>query len=431
MNLLITNTQEEQPYLILRCLRHETKRIVITVAEGNLYKRWAGISAWSRHVDKRYTVPDCSADWLAGRIEADNSPAEEAYIQRIEQICSKENIDTIFPSYDAEVFVFAKNKNRFSRQGITTVTPEFAALTRILDKSLTLQAAQKVGFPSPLSYTPSSREELLSAAEELAGPWVLKPRCNAHGANICLARDQDELETVFSQLSKSQKRPLLQEYIPAQTKRNYYLLVNPEFEIISLFSPRVHRFRRVGMRTPCAAVETTMEVPHIGEIRALVKELGIWGAMTVQSIVDERDGIPKLMEVNPRFGHNLWYRTEFGINEPLIYLRLAQGRPTGDIPSFPTGVLLLDPLWDVLHLLGQCMDQGKSWILARFKKQDSAEKPFAADSIPQLLHAFRAEYFSRTPRVTSPLNRGLFSDPLPPLTRICRTLLEAIGRRTS
>ncbi len=431
MNLLITNTQEEQPYLILRCLRPEANRIVITVSEGNLLKRWSGISAWSRHVSKRYTVTDCSADWRAGRIEADNTPAEETYVLRIEQICSQEKIDTIFPSYDPEVFVFAKNKERFSRQGITIVAPEYAALTRILDKSLTLQAAVTVGFPTPSSHTPSSRQDLVTAVAGMAAPWVLKPRCSAHGVDICLARDLGELESTFAQLSDTQEKPLLQEYIPARTKRNYYLLVSPEFEIVSLFSPRVHRYRRVGMRTPCAAVETTLEVPYTREVRALVRELGVWGAMTVQTIVDERDGIPKLMEVNPRFGHNLWYRTEFGINEPLIYLRLAQGRPTGEIPSFPEGVLLLDPLWDVLHLLGQCVDQGKAWLLAKFKKCKDAEKPFAADSIPQLFRAFRSEYFNRTARVTSPLNRGFFSDPLPPLVRICRTLLEAIRRRTS
>lgn len=431
MNLLITNTQEEQPYLILRCLRHEAERIVVTVSEGNLFKRWSGMSAWSRHVSKRYTVPDCSADWRAGRIEADNTPDEESYIQRIEQICSKEEIDTIFPSYDAEVFVFAKNKERFASQGITIVAPEYTALTRILDKSLTLQAADTVGFPCPSSHTPQNHQKLLSAVAGMSAPWVLKPRCNAHGVDICLARDLGELETTFAQLSDTQERPLLQEYIPARTKRNYYLLVSPEFEIVSLFSPRVHRYRRVGMRTPCASVETTLEVPYTKEVRALVRELGIWGAMTVQTIVDERDGIPKLMEINPRFGHNLWYRTEFGINEPLIYLRLAQGRPGGDIPSFPEGVLLLDPLWDVLHLLGQCLDQGKAWLLARFNKGESATKPYEADSIPQLLHAYRKEYFSRNPRVTSPLNRGFFSDPLPPVVRICRTLLEAIGRRAS
>jgi len=431
VNLLLTNTEEEQPYLILRCLRHEARRIVITVSEGSLLKRWQGIAAWSRHVNKRYTVPDCSADWRAGRIEADNTPAEEAYIQRIEQICRKEKIDTIFPSYDAEVFVFAKNKDRFNRQGITTVTPEFSALTRILDKSLTLEAAHKVGFPTPLSYIPTNHQELLSAASDLTAPWVLKPRCNAHGANICMVQDLPELNREFTRLSEIQERPLLQEFVPTRTKRNYYLLVNRDLEILSRLSPRVHRYRRVGVRTPCAAVESTLEAPYANEVNALVKELGIWGGMTVQSIVDARDGIPKLMEINPRFGHNMWYQSELGINAPLIYLRLAQGRPTGDIPSFPEGVLLLDPLWDVLHLLGQCLDQGKTWVRARFNKQESRQNAYEQDSIPQLLRAFRSEYFSRNRRVTSPLNRGFFSDPLPPLVRITRTLLEAIGRRTS
>ena len=431
MNLLVTNIREEQPYLILRCLRHEARRIVVTVDEGNLFRRWSGMSAWSRHVNKRYTVPDCSADWQAGRIEPDNTPAEETYVRRIEQICRTENIDTIFPSYDAEVFVFAKNKERFSRQGITTVTPEYSAIARLLDKSLTLQAAQKVGFPIPLSHTPSNREELHSAVAGLAAPWVLKPRCNAHGANICLTNDIVELEKMFTRLNSIQERPLLQEFITAQTKRNYYLLVSPELEVVSLFSPRVHRTRRISVRAPCAAVETTREVPFTREIRALVRELGAWGAMTVQTIVDERDGMPRLMEINPRFGHNLWYRTEMGINEPLIYLRLAQGRPAGDIPSFSEGVLLVDPLWDTLHLLGQCLDQGKTWLRTRFRNAESVPTTFEADSIPQLLRAFKAEYFSRRPRVTSPLNRGYFSDPLPPLVRILRTLLEAVGRRLS
>jgi len=76
MNLLITNTQEEKPPLILRGLRHEAKRIAVTVSEGNLFKRQSDISAWIR-------------------------------------------------------------------QGIITVTPEYSALTRILDKSLILKAADR------------------------------------------------------------------------------------------------------------------------------------------------------------------------------------------------------------------------------------------------------------------------------------------------
>lgn len=431
MNLLLTNTDEEQPYLILRALRQEADRIVVTVSEGNLLRRWWNTSACSRFVSKRYTAPDCSADWRAGRLGPDNTPGEERYIRRIEEICDLERIDVVFPSYDAEVFVFSKNKERLARRGVLAVVPDYDALTRILDKSLTLEAALKVGFPIPATRIPANLGELRRAGEEIPGPWVLKPRCNAHGANILMVDHREELEQAFTSLDQIQPRPLVQEYVPALTKRNYYLVVGPDGEVASLVSPRVHRYRRVGVRAPCAAVESTRDVPYETEVRALVKELGVWGGLTLQTIVDERDGAPKLMEINPRFGHNAWYQIELGVNAPLILLRLARGQDPGPIPDVPEGYLLLDPLWDLLHLLGQCVDQSLTWLRRRLRGAPSAPGPHERESIPDLLRALRSEYFGRRKRITSPLNRGLLSDPGPPLVRTGRTLLKAVMRRVS
>ncbi|MGK2927038.1 MAG: ATP-grasp domain-containing protein [Lysobacterales bacterium] len=430
MRLLITNSREEQSYLILRSLRHEAERIVVTVDEGNLFRRWFNSPAWSRYVSKRYTAPDCTADWRAGRIEPDNTPAEERYIRRIEEICEREDIDVIFPSYDAEVFVFSKNKERLARRGALAVVPDYQPLTRVLDKSLTLEAARKVGFPIPATRVPQGPDELRRAAEEIPAPWVLKPRCNAHGANILMVDHLEELEQAFTALNEIQPRPMVQEYVPARTKRNYYLVVGSDGEIASLLSPRVDRYRRVGVESHCAAVESTREVPCEAEVRALVRELGVWGALTLQTIVDERDGAPKLMEINPRFGHNTWYQTELGINAPLVALRLARGQEPGPIPAVPEGYLLLDPLWDLLHLLGQSLDQSANWLRGRLRGGSStAAGPYRPDAVPDMLRAFRAEYFGPRKRITNPLNRGLLSDPLPALVRTVRTLVKAVMRR--
>ncbi len=434
MNLLITNTREEQPYLILLCLLEEADRIVVTMSGDNWFQRWSGMSQWSRHVSKRYTVPDCSQDWISGQIQPENTPAEEHYIRRIEEICAAEDIDVVYPSYDAEVYVFTKNKERLAGKGITAVAPDFEALTRVLDKSLTLEAAQKTGFPAPRTRVPGDASELEAATQAISPPWVLKPRCNAHGANVLLAEDREQLESAFTSLSKSQERPVMQELIPIETKRNFYMVVDRNSEIVSLFSPRVVRTRKVGLVTPCAAVISTMDVPFTDEVQALIRELGFWGGMTMQTVIDRRDGKPKLMEINPRFGHNLWYRTELGMNEPLMYLRLAQGKkPYADkdeATAFREGVILLDPLWDFLHLLGQIIDQSFAWIRARLTGTERELGPFGQESIRGLLKDYRSEYFSRRPRVTSPLNRGWLSDPLPPLVRIIRTLAEAVLRRT-
>ena len=431
MNLLITNTDEEQPYLILDALRHEASRIVVTVSEGNLFRRWWNTAACSRFVDRRYTAPDCRADWRSGRIQRDNTPAEESYIRRIEEICALERIDVVFPSYDAEVFVFSKNKERLAQQGVLAVVPDYDALTRVLDKSLTLQAAQRCGFPIPATRIPQDLDELRLAAAEIPGPWVLKPRCNAHGANILLADNLAELERAFAALCAIQPRPLLQEFVPALTKRNYYLLVAPGGRLVSLVSPRVYRYRRVGVRSPCAAVESTRDIPCRDAVAALVRELGVWGGLTLQTMVDERDGAPRLMEINPRFGHNLWYQTALGVNAPRIVLRLARGEDPGPIAEVPEGILMLDPLWDSLHLLGQCVDQSWAWLRAKLRGVPAAARPYDGDSIPEMLRAFRVEYFSRRKRIFSPLGRGVFTDPLPPLVRTGSTVLKAVVRRAS
>jgi len=429
MSLLITNTQEEQAYLILRSLRHLADRIIITVPEGSLFSRWSGISAWSRYVHRRYTVPDCTDGWRAGRLESSNTAGEEAYIRRIEEICALEKIDVIFPSYDAEVQVFSRNKSRLAALGITAVVPDFAALTRMLDKELTLQGAQRVGFPIPETYAPANEAELLEAASRLRPPWVLKPRLNAHGANIFLVHELTELKAVFARLATVQARPLLQEYVPVQTKRNYYLLVTPDHEIVMAHSPRIHRHRTIGVRTPCAVAESTSEIPLLPEIQALVRELGIWGGMTLQTIVSKTDGLPRLMEINPRFGHNLWYRTELGIEEPAAYVRLAQGVPLPTLTTWREGVLLLDPLWDLFHLYLLCLDSSKAWFCRVFGLRQPALGSPAPDSPRELLRSLKAEYFGSRTRVTNPLNRGYFSDPLVPLVRMGRTILFEFQRR--
>jgi len=100
MNLLVTNTQCAQAYSIIRELREHAAKIVATMNGKHWIQARTAHAANSRYVDKRYHVPSPEDDWLAGNIQPENTEKEEAYVQRIEQICRIEKIDTIFPSYD-------------------------------------------------------------------------------------------------------------------------------------------------------------------------------------------------------------------------------------------------------------------------------------------------------------------------------------------
>ena len=194
MNLLITNSHEFQAYLIAYSLRAEADRIIITEGgESVVTTGFRGMLPYSRFVDARHTVPHFANDWLAGRLDDKNTEAEEAYIQRIEHICALEQVDTIFPSLDPEVYLFAKNKERLWDKGILSVVPEPEVIRVPMDKALTIQAAQRVGFPCPKTYFPVSDNDIDRITAESTPPWIVKPRFSAHGAHIVYVGEPAEL----------------------------------------------------------------------------------------------------------------------------------------------------------------------------------------------------------------------------------------------
>src|SRR4026207_47349 len=159
MNLLVTNTRNAQSYAIIRALRPFAKKIVATMEGDKRLTARLSHAANSRLVDKRYYTPSPEADWRAGRIQKENSESEAAYIQAILEICEKEKIDTIFPSFDPHVYVFSKNKELFQGRGILIPVPEYEVVITPLDKYRTIKAAQDVGFPCPRTYLPESESE--------------------------------------------------------------------------------------------------------------------------------------------------------------------------------------------------------------------------------------------------------------------------------
>ena len=197
MNLLITSAQEEQAYIILLCLRDQASKIVVAMHGTSLMRRWSGLVPYSRYVDRRYTVPDPSTDWWAGNIQESNTPSEEAYVQRIEAICVQEGIEVIFPCFDPEVYILSKNKHRLQAIGVVVVAPDYESTTVAMDKLLTLEAAESVGFPCPQTLCPAGPAELSHVADQIPPPWVIKPRFTAHGRDTRVVGRRSELAGVY------------------------------------------------------------------------------------------------------------------------------------------------------------------------------------------------------------------------------------------
>ncbi len=411
MNLLVTNTRNAQAYAIIRALRPYAQKIVVTMYGKNCLVARLSHAANSRLVDKRYYVPSPVEDWRAGRIQRENTEREEAYIQAVLRICEEEKIDTIFPSWDPQVYVFSKNRERFERIGVLIPIPDYETIITPLDKYRTIRAAQEVGFPCPRTYLPESEEDLRRIAEELGFPLVIRPRFTSGARGNKIVMGFPELLKERKTVKKNHGTPMIQEFIPGKEKQQFYLMVDKKGDRKVAFCPKTHRIYLRYPLNASTACESSVPHPYVIHATRLVQKLGWWGGVTVQTKIDFRDGIPKLMEINPRLGYHLWFRTALGINEPLMCVKIARGEEVEAVEEYPLGKMLLSPVEDFLGLGFWILDMA----FYKFRTGMLGKKPIdpfnAPMSLKEMVKSYKQTYFNGNGKVFDPHFRYLFQDP--------------------
>jgi biotin carboxylase len=411
VNLLITNSHAAQAYAILRALRPYATRVVATMNGTTRWRALTSHAAYSRHIDARYYTPHPAVDWLAGVVQDTNTEHEEAYVRRIEEICRAERIDTIFPSSDAEVYVFAKNKARFARQGIVCVVQNYGSLTIPLDKYETNCAAKRAGFPAPDTIVPNSREDIQSFADRVPPPWLVKPRCTFGSIGTKVVRNRADLESTYEATARRQARPMIQEFIPGRIKENLYVVVDNDACIRSFMRTEVLKIRQRLVQDSVASFRISLDSALYVQAQALMRDIGTWGGFTCQTKIDARDGTPKLLEINPRLGMHTWFRTQSGVNEPLLLLRLARGESIDTVTTFPGGALVFEPIEDLLDLPFELLDLMLYRIRISVLGRQPIDRHNPPYSLAELAKSFATNYGTRGRKVIGIHTRHLLEDP--------------------
>jgi predicted ATP-grasp superfamily ATP-dependent carboligase len=105
----------------------------------------------------------------------------------------------------------------------------------------------------------------------------------------------------------------------------------------------------------------------------LLKALDWFGVAMVEFKLDPRDGIPKLMEINPRFWGSLALAIAAGVNFPLLLLRMSRGEDVEPIETYQTGKMCRWLLpGDVLHFLHNSRRMNLRPSFFRFRDRNMA-----------------------------------------------------------
>jgi glutathione synthase/RimK-type ligase-like ATP-grasp enzyme len=390
LRLLITNPWNGQAYCVLRSLRpHATRLITTRYREHGLLGRLAP-AAVSRFADAVYPVPLAVREWRRSGFDDERTGTEEGYIRALLDICAREAIDTVFPTWDPEVLLLSKHKETFRERGITVPVPDWPVLRRVMDKQALIEAATVLGFPCPRTYVPRVPAEAPELAKRLGYPVVVKPRFSARGRGSRLVRTPAELEETIRQVGPTFGMPVLQEWIPGGLDQRVSVAITLDRagRPITVHARRhVRTILRAFVSLPCAQVSCS-DMPVVAEAVHLLQALGYVGHARVQLKVDPRDGVARLMEVNCRPGYRIWCEAAVGQPVPLLCVQIHQGVPVDPVPPHTGPDVFLNPIEDAISLCARLLDWTKSRLLR--VRRDPAEEP--PPSPRELIRQYRATY---------------------------------------
>ncbi len=429
MRLLLTNARCAQAYASLRALRPYAEWVTVVMSGPPALGFWPTChAAYSRLVDRRCRVPDPERDWHAGRIQRENTPAEQTFVDAMLRVCERDRIDTIFPSNDPWVYVLAKNRERFADQGVLVPLPDYDTVVKPLDKYATIRCAEEMGFPTPRTWLPESDEDFEKILAETSPPWMVRPRFTSGGRGMQIVTEAQRLKATARATATLHGTPMVQEYVPGRGNQSYYVVMDRSVRPVSVYTPKVVRVSGRVLRNVTGASVSAAGAPFAAEAVRLLARIGWWGGATLQTKIDARDDTPKLMEINPRCGTYTWARTEIGINEPLLWLRIARGEsPDCLVPGkdYPLGRLMLDPFADATTFFADLVELAAYRFRTRVLGRASVDPASAPPGVAEMLRAYRDEYLGPHERVYHPAFRYLLEDPLPCLLWLTKKIQSA------
>ncbi len=247
--------------------------------------------------------------------------------------------DVIFPVTDATVIPIIKQKDEFSEHTIVPFA-DYQTVIKAIDKSQTLKIAMENNIPCPKTYFTGcydDLEETLGVDVDMTYPVVVKPETAFGARGVFLCSSMDDLLERCEYVHDRYGPFLVQEYIPKGDEIGVYALFDFDSRCCALSVQRRIRSYPVS-GGPSTLRETVRDDRAVKLADRLLTAMGWSGVAMVEFRVDPRDGIPKLMEVNPRFWGSLQLSILSGVDFPYLLYKLVTDGHLGSDLNYDVGV---------------------------------------------------------------------------------------------
>lgn len=234
---------------------------------------------------------------------------KEGYIDKLLDICRKENIDILIPLYEKEFKLLCECRYKFEEIGTRLLLSNSDVINTFNNKYNTYEFFKENRINTPKSYI---RDNL---PESIKYPLIIKPIDGMGSSNVFKVNNHKELNFFVDYINN----PIIQEYIEG-TEYTIDALCDFNGKVISVV-PR----ERVEVRSgEVSKSRTVKDFKIINAVIDLCSKTKFIGPITIQCIVT-REGEIKFIEVNPRFGGGVPLTFQAGVDYGKYFELMLKG----------------------------------------------------------------------------------------------------------
>lgn len=249
-------------------------------------------------------IYEADAFYLVPRID------DPTYIDKLLEICKKENIDCLFALIDPELSIIAENKDRFLEIGVTPLISNYEAVELAFDKYEMFKYLSTNGFKAAKTYIDKNEFYKDLENKEIDFPVFVKPYRGSASININKVNSKEEIDVLFDTYDDL----IVQEFMDGQ-EIGADIYIDPiSKKVVSIFTKE-----KIKMRAGETDKARSFKDQKLFDlITDLVEKIGY--EYMIDMDIFRVNGEYYISEINPRFGGGYPHAYECGVNFPKLII---------------------------------------------------------------------------------------------------------------
>ena len=271
---------------------------------------------------KKYSLSGLSK-YAKGEVILKKDYSEFEFIDALKEL----NIDLVILVGTDSFKKIVPWKKRLLARGINIITVDYEKLNFAFNKMDVYEYAKNIGVPTARTIYPKTIDEVVRLANNIDYPCVIKGLYEVGGNIVDYAYSKNDLVEKYAKLCRKygiredSGLPMLQEYITGSGCAFFAVYNNGKCGL-TFQHKRIREYPVSGGASVCAESYKNDLVGKYG--RALLDALN-WHGVAMVEFKLNKENLPILMEINPKFWGSTDLALEAGVNFPKALVDIHNG----------------------------------------------------------------------------------------------------------